>query len=129
MEKYQEFIRDWSDIHGGDVCQTCKEASAEMVKRFSELKQVRGHVVMVGAPDGDKRPWPHWWCVAEDGLIVDPTREQFPCSSLEYTPIDESRTLVGKCMHCGGVVYAETGTAPFCSEKCERETRTFMCCG
>lgn len=123
-ERYREFAALWRVHCGGDVTQTCQEATATMVKLCPELQRVRGTVKMVGALDGDTRPWPHWWCVTEDGSIVDPTRSQFPCPELEYEPLDEARgEPTGKCPNCGGLCYEGRY---LCSTKCEREYLAYI---
>ena len=51
----------------------CGAAVAAMVLEFPELQPVSGFV------DVEGEDWlkPHWWAVAPDGTIVDPTASQF----------------------------------------------------
>ncbi len=122
--KYHRFIEGWAKQHNGNVLQTCEKATERMVEAFPELKRVRGTVVMRAAPDGDTRPWPHWWCIDGDGTIVDPTASQFP-SELDYTEADESTGgPTGKCTNCGGLCYEHR--TPCCSDKCERDYAAYI---
>jgi hypothetical protein len=78
---------------------------------------------MTAAPDGDTRPWPHWWAVTEDGQVIDPTADQFP-SPLEYHPADESRGgPTGRCPNCGGLCYEHRY---LCSDACDREYAAYL---
>jgi hypothetical protein len=57
----------------GDGYGKCRETCARMVQEFPELTRVHGTYVDL--------IWgfrSHFWCVAETGLIVDPTAAQFP---------------------------------------------------
>ena len=88
----------------------CASATDTMVKAFPELRQVRGHY------DGIA----HWWCVAPDGSIVDPTAEQFlPGGAyVEYHGPDP----LGKCMYCGDYVWQNIGAGgSACSVECYNE--------
>lgn len=80
----------------------CAEITQLMITDFPELRRVRGHYYcsMWG-----KRS--HWWCVAPDGSVVDPTAIQFPSRGAgEYVPHEEgSPEPTGKCPNCGGYCY------------------------
>lgn len=60
----------------------------------------------------------HWWCIREDGSIVDPTAAQFPSNGA-----GRYDQYVGEawCLECGADIpwdtYMETGQ-PICSAKC-----------
>ena len=86
----------------------CATASAAMVAVFPELRRVRGHYNGV----------PHWWCVAPDGTIVDPTARQFVPGGtyVEYHGPDP----LGKCMNCGALVWTPLpgGDTSACSDEC-----------
>lgn len=90
---------------------TCREASEALVACHPELKLVRGHYE---CPIWGSQP--HWWCVAPDGTVVDPTVEQFPSNGFgAYIPWDESKKEpTGKCLNCGDYVYGD----PVCSDDC-----------
>ena len=99
---YDEWITDFVSnqrvIRGA-----CGRAVNEMVEAFPELKRVAGWVLFAGGCSE------HFWCVAPDGAIVDPTASQFN-SELhyqEFQPGDEVR--VGRCMNCGDGIYAKVG--------------------
>lgn len=89
----------------------CRSAVEEMVRAFPELRKARGHYA------GRE----HWWCVAPDGIIWDPTAKQFWIQGayVEYTGPDP----VGKCMNCGDYVWTmeQSGTSAACSPDCLRE--------
>ena len=99
----------------------CADATSKMVEAFPELRRACGFAFCAWGRDQ------HWWCVAPDGAIVDPTAEQFAsCGGVflyeEIDPNNEEdrkRVPTGRCMNCGDDVY-EGKT--FCSEACERET-------
>ena len=113
--------RAWIDGHVTTVQAArgqCRVVSQQMADVFPELRVVRGHYVdcLIG-----RRP--HWWLVAKDGEIVDPTAIQFaPCG--DYEEWDESRPEpTGKCHHCGEPVYDQSA---FCSRKCREKADVFM---
>ncbi len=99
----------------------CKEACTEMKESFPELVIVKGHVFCAWGQRG------HRWLVDEEGTILDPTAEQFPCifTYEEWQPGTPVR--VGKCMECGDEIWeplksldADPGHRTVCSEACER---------
>jgi hypothetical protein len=92
----------------------CAEATIAMVVAFPELRRVRGHY------DGAE----HWWCVAPDGSVVDPTASQFWNNGLgEYIAwIEGSEEPVGKCINCGEYSWASKGgNRSVCSVRCDNE--------
>lgn len=98
---YDEWIAAFVLRCEGHVFGRCSSATTEMVAAFPELRRVAG---FVGSTE-------HFWCVAPDGQIVDPTAEQFaPWGGVdsadyrEFQPGDEVR--VGRCMNCGVDIYA-----------------------
>lgn len=95
----------------GDGYGKCAEVTQAMAAAFPELKRVRGHYYCLIW--GERS---HWWLVAPDGSIVDPTAAQFPTKGngeyVEWTEGDEEPT--GKCANCGGYVYGGT----VCSSAC-----------
>ena len=122
-ERYGAFRALWRSWCFGDVTQSCQDAVAVLVILCPELTAVRGTVVMTDPPDGDRRPWTHWWAVTGFGDIVDPTAEQFP-SPIEYTPVDESKgDPTGRCPNCAGLCYE---SRYLCSDKCEREYTAYL---
>lgn len=63
----------------------------------------------------------HWWLKTSDGVIYDPTREQFPSMGEgEYTEFNG----MCECAQClkqvpeAEAVIAENGNYAFCSDKC-----------
>lgn len=131
-EAYVEWIRSNALERG--IESACDDTTHRMMKAFPELKRVRGFVTYPGhqvnplhfltspfASDGIQ----HWWCVAPDGTIVDPTAGQFPSSELSYEEYDETEHGTcpeGKCMDCGELFY-DSATSPFCSESCDESFR------
>lgn len=123
MNKYEAWIQEYVErtpfLRG-----QCDIATREMVAKFPELKRVGGFVY---PPWGREQ---HWWCLAPDGTILDPTREQYPgWCDLGYEAIDLSnpeeakRVPTGRCMDCGGDVYEH---ATFCNKTCEEKTRAYL---
>lgn len=102
----------WIAENVTEVYGTCADVTAEMAIVFPDLKRVRGHYY---CPIWGERD--HWWLVAGDGQIVDPTAAQFPSGGLgvyvEWE--DGAAEPTGMCPQCGGPVY-DGGTC--CSESC-----------
>jgi hypothetical protein len=98
----------------------CSEATLRMVGAFPELKRVAGHYYDISWGERE-----HWWCVAPDQRVVDPTASQFPTRGrgtyVELDPNDPRPT--GQCLDCGDYVY---DGKTFCSPECERATRAYM---
>jgi hypothetical protein len=100
----------------------CDEATRAMVAAFPELRRAAGFVYCRWGRDQ------HWWCVAPDGAIVDPTVEQFG-AVFRYEELDlndpESvkRIPTGVCADCGGDTYEGKY---FCSDECERATTAYL---
>lgn len=86
----------------------CRKWAEAMRVVFPELALVRGHYYcVVWGQRG------HWWLVASDGEVVDPTAAQFPSQGHGvYDPWEEgAKEPTGKCPNCGG--YAYEGTDAF----------------
>lgn len=114
--RYATWIEDLQRRRGGDVYNACEEVTLEMLAAFPELRRVRGLVEMLEHPDERRRP--HWWLVDEHGVIVDPTREQFP-GAIAYEEVAEERGKVdGRCLNCDGLVYRNDDHGGCCSEAC-----------
>lgn len=120
---YAEWIAAYVAKHQS-LLGLCSSATTEMVAAFPELQRVPGRVLT--AAWGERE---HWWCVAPDGTVVDPTASQFPGGVAEYIPWRPgSEVRVGKCINCGEVIYArpqELGKPPqglystsFCDARC-----------
>lgn len=117
--KYTTWIRERTKAEGGPqkLFGICKQVTDDMVVAFPELTQVRGHAYVI--------PWglrTHWWCVAPDGAIVDPTADQYPAMGvqrpMQYTPLDpDAEEPIGMCMECGELCFpSRGGTEVACSE-------------
>ncbi len=91
----------------------CAPVTKQMQSVFPELERVRGHYF---CEFWGKRE--HWWLKDAGGVIVDPTKMQFPSGGRgdyrEWLEGDPEPT--GKCMECGGYCYR---SASFCSARCE----------
>lgn len=98
----------------------CKGATALMVEAFPDLRRARGHYY---CPAWGPRE--HWWCVREDGEIVDPTAGQFPSKGHgHYEEWDSSQPEpTGKCPECGA--YAYDGNT-FCSDGCDAKYMAYL---
>jgi hypothetical protein len=119
-EAYKTWIA--ANVEGNGYGQ-CSEATEAMADAFPELKRVRGHYYCHRW--GERT---HWWLVAPDGSIVDPTAAQFPSRGdgdyVEWNEGDEEPT--GKCPNCDGYVY---GGGTVCSEQCAREYERYLMFG
>jgi hypothetical protein len=98
----------------------CAEVTLAMAAEFPELRRVRGHYFCSS--------WgmrSHWWLLAPDGSVIDPTAAQFPSRGVgiyfKWNEGDEEPT--GKCANCGEYVY---GVNSFCSDECARETERYL---
>jgi hypothetical protein len=62
----------------------------------------------------------HWWLVSPDGVIYDPTRDQFPSrGSGEYDELDVNNIECGQCGKCGKETdMIQNGNYLFCSDAC-----------
>jgi hypothetical protein len=96
MRKYDEWIEANVDESFG----LCAAWTKRMAEEFPELRRARGHYL-----DALWGPREHWWLVAPDGSVVDPTKDQLP-------------DKIGKCLECGAYVYAPR--RDFCSDAHER---------
>lgn len=97
----------------------CDAATTAMLAAFPELRRVRGHYYCLVW--GERS---HWWLVAPDGAIVDPTACQFPSRGGVYEPWSEGADEPsGKCPNCGGYVY---GGGTVCSDLCAREYEAYL---
>lgn len=108
MSKYEE----WIEQNVVEPYGQCREKTLEMLEAFPELFRVRGHYMCLIWGERE-----HWWLVDPQGVIVDPTKSQFPSKGIgEYVPWDESQEEpTGMCPNCGGLCY---GGNCCCSERC-----------
>lgn len=94
----------------------CQSATAAMVVAFPELRRARGYVGRKGL----NGLYPHWWCVAPDGAIVDPTVGQFAHlgKRITYEEYDEAKhgpLPTGKCPNCGEYIFDGKGLHEECA--------------
>lgn len=121
MKKYKDWIE--SNISDNGLGQ-CSEATKAMSEAFPELKRVRGHYIC--SIWGEREHW--WLTTTSEGIIIDPTAQQFPSKGIEglceYVPWDESKKEpTGKCPNCGGYSYDGQTT---CSESCFNEYKSYI---
>jgi hypothetical protein len=120
----EEYIQELIDgKYQGDSRRTlgrCKEEVEAMHEAFPELVIVKGFIYTdFGAGYESERIREHWWLKDEEGTIFDPTAGQFPFIECyrEYKEGDDVR--IGKCMHCGTVLWGQPGTSKtFCNDDC-----------
>lgn len=92
----------------------CKEMSESLVVANPSLTLVRGYYHC---------PWwgeqPHWWCKTADGIIIDPTKDQFPSKGNGYY-VEFNGIL--NCSNCDKPIKEEDadidGNYAFCSYEC-----------
>lgn len=114
---HQEWIASYLAKKRGFVRGACSEATKEMMAAFPELRRAGGFVQVQWGREQ------HWWCVAPDGSIVDPTVDQYGAVGVfDYEELDlddpKTREIVptGRCMECGLDAF---GGRQFCSDNCE----------
>lgn len=94
----------------------CKEMCEALVADDPSLKMVRGHYY---EPTWGREE-PHWWCVNAEGVIIDPTKLQFPSGGIIdcYTEFDGTFD----CEECGKnfpeAELVAAGNYPVCSNTC-----------
>jgi hypothetical protein len=119
--EYADWIERYvSSFNNRFVRGRCEDAVRLMVKQFPELRAARGFAHVSWGEDQ------HWWCVAPDGTVVDPTVSQFPrmprYEELDLSRAeDRARVPIGKCMNCGARTFVSSPSAATCSIACERE--------
>ena len=129
-ESYAAWIRSYVASVSPFVRGRCRAAAREMAAAFPELRIIAGfaHWRVVDAYDvGVIRTIrdQHFWCVAPDGAVVDPTASQFLGAVVAYEPLDlddpttRERVPSGRCMDCGADCY---GVRHFCSDACQEST-------
>ena len=117
-QRYQDWIKsNVKDSGYGD----CWKVTELMAAQFPELRRVRGHY-----EDwlwGDRT---HWWLIAPDGSIVDPTAAQFPTKgNAAYREWHEGdREPLGICPNCGGHIFEDYGGV--CSDSCGRQYAAYI---
>ena len=115
---YKEWIQNNVDDNGYGKCH---EISEKMSKDFIELTIVKGFYY---CPIWGKRM--HGWCVDRGGVIVDPTKRQFPSNCCgEYEEVSQHDRPTGKCFDCGELTYNESNPS-FCNDECLRNYNKFL---
>jgi hypothetical protein len=122
-EAYEGWIAEHYSTLGSAVG-ACSVATNKMVKAFPELVKVAGWC------NGHE----HYWCVAPDGTVVDPTARQFTdvLGSYRYPELHYrawepgDKVRVGRCMNCGDDIYKEVQSLDgtrycVCSDECHQQ--------
>jgi len=111
---------DWIKENVFDGTGRCLEFSMKMKEVFPELKLVRGHYICYCWGKRD-----HWWLKTEEGVLVDPTKNQFPSKgSGEYEEWCEGREEpTGRCLNCRKYVYENED---FCCIECKEEFSWYL---
>lgn len=107
----------------------CSTHVKKFLEKFPELTHQRGWVNSQERQASGARGGEHWWCVAPDGSIVDPTLNQFyfwrEPEKLVYRIFDPEKDVIpiGKCMNCGMEVWGleKDGPASICSPEEDEE--------
>lgn len=111
----------------------CGSISRKMIENFPELRLARGYFI-----DDYGAKHSHWWCVSSDGIIIDPTVDQFKSnfeiSAARYEEYDELKhgpLPIGRCYDCGSYIYAEDqgedySSSNFCNIECEKNTMEYL---
>jgi hypothetical protein len=119
---YEQWIEAFEEEQKFFLRGKCKEAAKKMILAFPELRLACGFAYCSWGRDE------HWWCVTQEGRVVDPTASQFrgPVAYKELDPNDpETRKIVptGVCADCGEPVY---GGKSFCSDRCQQLTEEYL---
>lgn len=103
----------WIKDNVTETYSKCAELTLEMLTVFPELTRVRGHYYCIVW--GERA---HWWLIDPKGVIVDPTKAQFPSKGTGvYVPwVEGDPEPTGRCPNCGEHTF--DGDA-LCSETCE----------
>lgn len=124
---YDEWIAEYVKSQKDFVRGKCKEAVTAMVKAFPELRPAAGFAHVTWGSDQ------HWWCVAPDGTIVDPTKSQFEFGMvLEYEELDlndpktKARIPIGKCVNCGEETYEHSYGRDVCTKRCSESFIAYL---
>lgn len=131
--KYAAWIKAYRDSVGArggiSTAGLCGAATAAMVLDFPELRRARGYAR--SARDGWRHT--HWWCVAAEGEIVDPTADQFDVFGgvVRYEEHDDKLhgpLPMGKCPDCGNYVYEDDPARydAFCNRECHDRTVAYL---
>lgn len=93
---------EWIAQNCSDTFGKCHELCLKMQAVYPELKLARG---FYECPIWGARE--HWWLVAVDGTIIDPTADQFPSRGIgEYRELGEDYVEpIGRCLECGEYVF------------------------
>lgn len=113
--------QEWIEANVQEGYGKCVELTLAMQEAFPELKRVRGHYHcwVWGARE-------HWWLTTPDGVVVDPTADQFPSQGLgEYVEWDGEEPT-GICWDCGEYCYEGR---EFCSERCQERYMAYLYSG
>lgn len=116
-QDYQQWIAAHLPIDPRGQCVT---VTKQMAAAFPELRRVRGHYIC--AFEGRRS---HWWLVAPNGEIIDPTVEQFATRCGDYEEYTGPEPT-GQCMNCGELAF---GGEYFCNAECAYETAQYMARG
>ncbi len=117
--KYTRWIMRYLIYAKGFVRGKCDAFTRQMVEAFPELTRQPGFVQCSWGQEQ------HWWCVTLDGIIVDPTVNQFNGGLIHYDPIDVNdpddvaRIPIGSCANCSEDIYPDSEcTNTVCSNRC-----------
>jgi len=122
--------KEWIDSRYpdyGSAVGKCAEASHAMAQAFPRLRVTNGEVWLAGCGE----PRLHWWCVAPDGEVIDPTAKQFSHTPA-YIEIDQDHPARNyeraRCPNCGEAFYMTEEAwrySPLCSQSCATDYATY----
>lgn len=126
MIKYNNWInkhyRDWGTALGN-----CQEAVKKINKEFPELTIKCGYVHFAF---NEKRM--HWWCIDNNGNIIDPTGHQYPGylgePILDYEEVDDNSDEKNypreRCYNCGEYYFKKSSIMH--TEQCHKEYCNYL---
>jgi hypothetical protein len=111
---YEKWIADHQPV---DPRGRCADMTKRMAETFPELRRVRGYYT---CPIDGRHS--HWWLVTPDGVVIDPTADQFAsCGAGEYEEYIGPEPT-GHCLDCGALLF---GAEDFCNAECAASTAEF----
>ena len=110
-KRRNELGSGWKAASDSEICRyQCLEFSKKFAEKF-------GLKVVPGFYEINDYPHEHWWCVDDNGQVIDPTATQFSKGGT-YSPHSEGKhkARIGACPECGTDLFE--GDGDFCGEEC-----------
>lgn len=130
MEARKNTFLNKDDLADKDILRAqCGPFTKAFIEKFPELSLRSGFIMFRSGFRSE-----HFWCVKEDGTIVDPTVDQFhwdpimePAPRYKVFNPEEDEVYLGKCPNCGEEIHgiSEGPNAldftGYCDDECAAE--------